>query len=201
MSAIRPPPGSSTSISPMSSPGPIVSEPARTLDACLAPRAPAGDRSPPPNLHDRLSVRVLALRAESQDRVEQLARKQREDLWILDEPLVAAAVEEERPALSVARELDLPEEERVVAAPVGADDPRDEVRERALDERRLMHDLERRLGELVGHAAGEAVREPGLPGLEHAHAEPCSPSCRSAPILRATVDRDRGRAAARARPT
>ena len=108
---------------------------------------------------------------ESQDRIEQLAWKEREDLRILDEPLVAPAVEEERPALAVARELDLAEEQRVVAAPVRAHDARDEVRERAFDERRLVNELERRLRRVVGGATRESIGEPGLPRLEDAHAE------------------------------
>ena len=49
------------------------------------------------DLHDRLAVRVRTLLAEREDRIEQLAREEREDARILDEPLVAAAVEEQRP--------------------------------------------------------------------------------------------------------
>ena len=64
----------------------------------------------------------------------------------LAEPLVAAAVEQQRLlALRVAGVLDAAEEQRVVAAPVGAGDVRDEVRQRALDERRVVDDLEARL--------------------------------------------------------
>ena len=92
-----------------------------------------------------LAVGVVALLAEREDRVEKLAGELREDSRILDQPLVAAAMEEERPALPVARELDLAEKQRVVAAPVRADDTSDEVGERAVDERRLVNDLERRL--------------------------------------------------------
>ena len=63
-----------------------------------------------PDLHDRLAVGELALLAEREDRVEELAREQREDSRILDQPLVASSVEEQRAALPVARELDLAEE-------------------------------------------------------------------------------------------
>ena len=142
MSAMRPPPGSSTSISPISSPGPSVEASAGTLDlnGALEHEQQLGAGLADP--HDRLPVRVLPLLAEREDRIEQLPRQQREDARVADEPLVAAAVEEQRLALAVPRELDLPEEERVVAAPVRAHDARDEVRERAVDERRVVHELE-----------------------------------------------------------
>ena len=57
----------------------------------------------------------------------------------------------------------------MVAAPVAAHDPRDEVGERALDKRRLVDDLEGRLRPLA-LAAGEAIGQPGLAFLEHADA-------------------------------
>src|SRR5207247_8300696 len=85
--------------------------------------------------------------------------------------------------------LDLPDKERVVAAPVRTDDTRDEVCERALDERGLVHELEARFGCPISRTPGEVVGELGLTRLQHAHAEPRSlvevvahPS--------ATVDRD-----------
>ena len=80
-------------------------------------------------------------------------------------------MEEERPPFAVARELDLAEEQRVVAAPVRAHDARDEVRERAFDERRLVDELERRLRQVVGDATGESIGETRLPRLEDADAE------------------------------
>src|SRR5688572_3020087 len=113
-----------------------------------------------PDPHDRLAVRVLTLLPEREDRVEQLAREQREDVRILDESLVAAAVEEQWPTFPVAGELDLAEEQRVIATPVRADDASDEMRERTLDERCLVHDLERRLREVVRDATCEAIRQP-----------------------------------------
>ncbi len=98
-------------------------------------------------------------------------------------------MEEERAPLAVVRELDLPEEERVVAAPVRANDACDEVSERACDERGLVDDLERRLGDLVGNPAGEAVGEICLVRLEHAHSEPRA-LVHEGTHPRASVDRD-----------
>jgi hypothetical protein len=62
----------------------------------------------------------------------------------------------------LARVLDAAEEERVVAAPVGALDAGDEVGEGALDQRGLAHDLEPRLRAVVDRAPGEAVRQRAL---------------------------------------
>ena len=130
-----------------------------------------------------------ALFAEREDRIQELAREQREDARLVDQPLVAAAVEEQRPALPVARELDLPEEQRMVAAPVRAHHARDEVRERPLDERRLVHDLERRVRQVVRDAAGEAVGEAALPRLEDADPE-ADALVQERAELRPAVDRD-----------
>src|SRR6185503_12491362 len=81
MSAIRPPPGSSTSISPISSPGPIVNDrPGRSTRASFEHEQQIAALLP--HLHDRLTVRVLALDSERQDRIEQLAREEGEDLRI-----------------------------------------------------------------------------------------------------------------------
>ncbi len=77
-----------------------------------------------------------------QELVEQLRRESREQLGVAEHPLVAATVEEQRLTLAVARVLHVAEEERVVAAPVRANDARDEMRERALDERRVANDGE-----------------------------------------------------------
>ena len=84
-------------------------------------------------------------RARAEKLVEQLGRKQREQLGVAEHPLVAAAVEEQRLALAVAGVLDVTEEERVVAAPVRPHDARDEMRQRPLDERRVAHEDELRL--------------------------------------------------------
>ena len=97
-------------------------------------------------------------------------------------------MEEQRLALAVARELDLAQEERVVAAPVRAHDARDQVCERALDERRVVHELEQRLRPLVADAAGEVVGEPCLPRLEHVDAE-ARPLVQQVRHARAAVDR------------
>src|SRR5688500_10167076 len=70
------------------------------------------------------------------------------------EPLVAAAVEQKRRAGVRTRILDAAEEERMVAAPVGALDARDEVGERAVDERGVAHQVEARLGETLSLTAG-----------------------------------------------
>ena len=48
---------------------------------------------------------------------------------IASEPLVAPAVEEQRLTFAVARVLDVPQEQRVVAAPVRPNDARDEMGE------------------------------------------------------------------------
>ena len=72
MSAMRPPPGSSTSISPMSSPAPMVERAARPLDAHRARDHEQELRAAFADAHDRLTVRVLALLAEREDRLEQL---------------------------------------------------------------------------------------------------------------------------------
>ena len=99
-------------------------------------------------------------------------------------------MEEERLTFAVARVLDLPEEERVVSAPVRPDDSRDEMRERPFDERRLVDELEARLDLLVDeHAAGEAVREHRLPRLEDVHPE-TGALVQEVGHPRAAVDRD-----------
>ena len=98
-------------------------------------------------------------------------------------------MEEKRLALAVARVLDLPEEERVVSAPVRADDAGDEVRERTLDERRLVDELEAWLVVLLAGTAREVVGKRRLPGLEHAHAEP-HPLVQERAHARPAVDRD-----------
>ncbi len=77
----------------------------------------------------------------------------------------------------------------MVAAPVRAHDARDEVRERALDERRLVDDLERRFGQVVGDAPREAVGETGLLRLEHADPE-ARPLVQERAHPRAAIDRD-----------
>ena len=60
------------------------------------------------------------------------------------ELLVAAAVEEQRRSRVLAGVLDAAEEQRVVAAPVRVLDAGDEVSERAVHERRVLHHLEPR---------------------------------------------------------
>ena len=132
----------------------------------------ASPGSPAP--HDRLAVLELALDSRVEDRLEELGRQGGEDPRVAGDAPVAAAVEEQRSPFSVAHVLDPAEEERVVAAPVRADDACDEVRERSLDERRVVHELELGLRP-VGDAAGETVGEDALPLLEHADAEPDTP--------------------------
>ena len=58
----------------------------------------------------------------------------------------------------LARVLDTAEEERVVAAPVGALDAGHEMRERPVDQRRVAHEVEARLGHALARSPGEAVR-------------------------------------------
>ena len=98
-------------------------------------------------------------------------------------------MEQQRPTLAVPRELNLAEEQRVIAAPVRAHDPRDEVRERAFDERCLVNELERRLWKVVGDSPGESIREAGLLRLEDADAE-ARALVQERAHLRAAVDRD-----------
>src|SRR6185436_13638014 len=86
------------------------------------------------------------------------------------EALVAAAVEQQRRALARVRVLAPPEEQRVVAAPVGAHDLRAESRERALDERRVVDEVEARLGPLGAGPPGEAVGQRALALAPDAHA-------------------------------
>ena len=109
MSASRPRPGSRSWISPTSWPGPIVVEkPGRSTR-----RLVDHEEEVVPGLadaHERLAVGELALLAEREDRVEELARELREHARIVDQALVASTVEEERPAMAVAGELDLAEE-------------------------------------------------------------------------------------------
>ena len=119
---------------------------------------------------------------------------------VVDDPLVLAAVEEERPPLAVAGVLDLAEEERVVAAPVGADDARDEVREGAVDERRLTDGDEARLRHLLALAARKAVGETGLAVREDADAV-ARPLVEHRAQPRLARRARSGRAAARATPT
>ena len=120
--------------------------------------------------YHRLAVEERHLLAAREQRVEQRLWERREDARVVDDPLVLAAVEEERAALAVAGVLDLAEEQGVVAAPVRADDPRDEVREGAVDERRLTDGDEARLRQLLALAAREAVGETGLAVGEDADA-------------------------------
>ena len=87
----------------------------------------------------------------------------------------------------------------MVAAPVRAHDARDEMRERALDERRVVDELEARLVRVVGGAAREVIREARSAGLEDVDAEPHA-LVQEAPILRGGRRR-RARAAGGARPT
>src|SRR5262249_53930674 len=121
--------------------------------------------------HDHLPIAVLTCLAARENRIQELLRQRREDVRILDQSLVAPTVEEQRATVAVARELDLAEEERVVTSPVRANDASDEVRERALDEGRLVRDLERGLGQRVIGAAREPIGEAGLTGLEDTHSE------------------------------
>src|SRR5215218_5659762 len=86
------------------------------------------------------------------------------------ELLVAAAVEQQRRALVLARVLHAAEEERVVPAPVRALHARDEVRQRTLHERRLAHQGEARLGQVLAGAAGEAIRQSRLRRTQNADA-------------------------------
>ena len=161
--AIRPAPGSSTSISPISAPAPSVSAPAGPLDAHATRRHEhqrVGDLAA---LHQRLAGREAHLVAAQQELVEQLLRQPREELGVAEHALVAAAVEEQRLALAVAGVLDVAEEERVVAAPVRAHDARDEMRERALDERRVAHDDELRLDALRRRGRRTSRRAPSGP--------------------------------------
>ena len=77
------------------------------------------------------------------------------------ELLVPAAMEEQRRSGVLARVLHAPEEQRVVAAPVGALDARDEVGERAVDQRRVLDDEKARVD--VTGPSGEPV-ERARPG-------------------------------------
>ncbi len=129
------------------------------------------------------------LGACGEQRLEELAGQRRQLAALGHELLVATAVEEQRSALAVACELDLTEEQRVIAAPVGAHDPCDQVSERARDERRLVHDLERRLGQVVPGPAREAVGEPGLTRFQHAHAV-AGALVQETGELRAAIERD-----------
>src|SRR5918992_1280610 len=85
------------------------------------------------------------------------------------EPLVPAAVEEQRLTRPLARVLHPAEEQRVVAAPVGALHARHEARQRALHKRCLADEVEARRGAVVAGAAGEAV---GVRGRDHRHRRP-----------------------------
>ena len=200
MSAMRAPTGSSTSISPIRSPTPRVSAPPRPLDPNRAfdDEQELGARLAA--THDRLAVLVRALDPEREDRLEQLLREHREHARVAHEPLVAAAVEKERLALAVVRVLDLPEEERVVAAPVRADDARDEVRERALDERRR-HGRARSAAPRPSRPRDRRSGPTVTPGRPRARsrrsARPRAEGCSSALVGR----RRRARAAGGATPT
>src|ERR687895_2430732 len=85
------------------------------------------------------------------------------------EPLVPAAVEEQRLARPLARVLHPAEEQRVVAAPVRALHSRDEYGEGALDERGVLHEVEARLRQVVAPPAGEAVGQRRLRLAQHTH--------------------------------
>ncbi len=169
--AIRPAPGSSTSISPISAPGPSVSvRPGRSTRTDPATSSINVSETSPCSISDVAGHETLLV-APREELVEQPAGKPREQLGLAHHPLVAAAVEEQRLSLAVARVLDVPEEERVVATPVRAHDTGDEMRQRALDERRLAHHGELRLDPLRP-TPGEEVGQPGLTLGEHADAEP-----------------------------
>ena len=108
---------------------------------------------------------------------------------VAHDTLVPAAVKEQRRAFAVADVLDLPEEQRVVAAPVAPHNPGHELRERALDERRVADDLEAGISIVGARPAREPVGERRLPLLQHAHPEvPALPEQRVQP--RPPVDRD-----------
>ena len=168
--AIRPAPGSSTSISPISEPTPSVSRPPGPLDGNGA----FGDEHQRVRgltaLHQHVTGGESHLVAPGEQLVEQLGWEAGEQLRIAHHPLVAAAVEEQRLSHSVPGVLDVAEEERMVAAPVRPHHARDEVRQRAVDERRLPNDGEHGLDPL-GRPAGEEVGELGLALGEHADAE------------------------------
>ena len=187
--ARRPWPGSRISISPISSPAPERTvRPGRSTRT--VPSVSSVERHARlASLHQELAVRERPLDAGREQLVEQLARELREERGSRDDPLVAAAVEEQRRSLAVADVLDLAEEERVVAAPVGAHDARDEMRERAFDERRVANDLEQRLRRVLGDAAREPVGQRRLALLEHADA--VARALAQQPVHpRAPVDRD-----------
>ena len=162
---------------------------ARALDAHRALEHEQELRTRLADPHDGVAVLELACLPQREDRIEELAREHREHARVAHEPLVAPAVEEQRLAVPVARVLDLSEEERVVAAPVRADDASHEVRERSLDERRLAHELEARLGRALGRSSCEVVGELGLARLQHVHADP-RPLVEQVRHPRAAVDRD-----------
>jgi hypothetical protein len=139
-------------------------------------------------LHQRVPRHEAHLMAAGQQLVEKPARQPREQLRLADHPLVATAVEEQGLTLPVAGVLHVAEEERVIAAPVGADDPRHEVRQRPLDEWRLAHHEE--LGrDALGTAPGKEVGEPGLALRQHADTEPV-PLVQQAAHATAAVERD-----------
>ena len=161
-SAIRSAPLSSASISPISLPSPRTRDrPGRSTAA--EPSSTSRTKSPRvASPHHRLAVLETNLGTDREQRLEQLAGQLGGPVRLLDELLVAAAVEEEWPTLAVAGELDVSEEERVVAAVVGADDARDEMRESSLDERRVVYELEGRDGgaRLAGRCSTrEVIRE------------------------------------------
>ena len=115
-------------------------------------------------LHQDVARHEALLVAPREQLVEQAAGQPREQLRLADHPLVAAAVEEQRLSLAVARVLDVPEEERVVATPVRPHDAGDEVRQGALDERRLAHHEELRLDPLPARAGRRSRTAPSGPG-------------------------------------
>ena len=139
--------------------------------------------------HEHVAVRERGLGAGGEQRLEQLRRQRAEHARVGDEPLVAAAVEEERRALAVARVLHLADEQRVVAAPVRAHDACHDVREGAVDERRVAYDDEARLGTSSATRPAKRSDRRRLARLEHvdpvAHA-----LVEQRAHLRAAVDRD-----------
>ena len=106
--------------------------------------------------HQRLAGGEAPLVAAQHELLGELVRQLRQDLRLAGHALVAPAVEQQRPALAVPGHLDLAQEERVVAAPVGAHDSRNEMRQGPGHERCVAHDDELGL-DAFDCAAGEEV--------------------------------------------
>src|SRR5918999_4176319 len=105
------------------------------------------------------------------------------------EPLVAAAVEEQRRAGALAGVLHAAEEQGVIPSAVRALHARDEMRERTLDQGGLADEVEARGGAVFAGAAGETVGKRGLCLAEHAHPVVAA-LVQEATHLGAPVDRD-----------